>query len=61
VDRIKRGMVQSKRLPLKIRAPIAQLVEQIPLKDKVPGSSPGGGTILIFYLNVLEFKTVKKE
>ncbi len=25
-------------------APIAQLVEQIPLKDKVPGSSPGGRT-----------------
>jgi hypothetical protein len=23
---------------------IAQLVEQIPLKDKVPGSSPGGRT-----------------
>jgi hypothetical protein len=29
-------------------APIAQLVEQIPLKDKVPGSSPGGGTMLLF-------------
>jgi len=25
-------------------APIAQLVEQIPLKDKVPGSSPGRRT-----------------
>ena len=25
--------------------PIAQLVEQIPFKDKVPGSSPGGRTI----------------
>lgn len=25
-------------------APIAQLVEQIPLKDKVPGSIPGGRT-----------------
>ena len=25
-------------------APIAQLVEQIPLKDKVPGPSPGGRT-----------------
>ena len=23
---------------------IAQLAEQIPLKDKVPGSIPGGGT-----------------
>ena len=31
-----------------IYAPIAQLVEQIPLKDKVPGSSPGGGTKNIF-------------
>ncbi len=27
-------------------APIAQLVEQIPLKDKVPGSIPGGCTRL---------------
>ena len=27
-----------------ISAPIAQLVEQIPLKDKVPGSIPGGRT-----------------
>ncbi len=26
-------------------APIAQLVEQDPLKIKVPGSSPGGGTV----------------
>ncbi len=26
-------------------APIAQLVELLPLKEKVPGSSPGGGTI----------------
>lgn len=26
------------------RAPVAQLAEQIPLKDKVPGSNPGGGT-----------------
>ena len=25
-------------------APIAQLVELLPLKEKVPGSSPGGGT-----------------
>ena len=25
-------------------APIAQPAEQIPLKDKVPGSIPGGGT-----------------
>ena len=30
------------------RAPIAQLVEQIPLKDKVAGPSPAGGTIDIF-------------
>lgn len=28
----------------KLIAPIAQLVEQIPLKDKVPGSSPGRRT-----------------
>ena len=27
-----------------LNAPIAQLVEQIPLKDKVPGSSPGRRT-----------------
>ncbi len=25
-------------------APIAQLVEQLPFKETVPGSSPGGGT-----------------
>ncbi len=28
------------------RAPIAQLVEQLPLKEMVPGSNPGGGTPL---------------
>ena len=27
-----------------IVAPIAQLAELLPLKEKVPGSSPGGGT-----------------
>jgi hypothetical protein len=27
-----------------IVAPIAQLVEQLPLKETVPGSIPGGGT-----------------
>jgi hypothetical protein len=26
------------------RAPIAQLVEQLPFKETVPGSNPGGGT-----------------
>lgn len=26
-------------------APIAQSVEQLPLKQMVPGSSPGGGTL----------------
>ncbi len=25
-------------------APVAQLVEQFPFKEVVPGSSPGGGT-----------------
>ena len=29
------------------RAPIAQLVEQIPLKDKVAGSNPAGSTLYI--------------
>lgn len=45
----------------RLTAPIAQLVEQIPLKDKVPGSSPGGGTnfeknrqTLPFYFYVLK-------
>ena len=28
-------------------APIAQLVEQLPFKEKVPGSSPGGRTSLL--------------
>lgn len=29
---------------LEMYAPIAQLVEQLPLKEKVPGPSPGGST-----------------
>ena len=31
---------------LKFVAPIAQLAEQLPLKQLVLGSSPGGGTII---------------
>ena len=27
------------------RAPIAQVVEQLPFKETVPGSNPGGGTV----------------
>ena len=30
-------------------APIAQLVELLPLKEKVPGSNPGGGTKVAFW------------
>ena len=29
-------------------APLAQWLEQIPLKDKVVGSNPTGGTIFLF-------------
>ena len=29
---------------IKLHAPIAQLVEQLPFKEKVPGSNPGGRT-----------------
>ena len=29
-------------------APLAQRLEQIPLKDKVEGSNPSGGTIFIY-------------
>ncbi len=29
-------------------APIAQLVEQLPLKEKVAGSSPAGGTPILY-------------
>ena len=28
-------------------APVAQLVEQLPLKEMVPGSNPGGRTTLV--------------
>ena len=41
---------------------MAQLVEQIPLKDKVPGSSPGGGTIYVLCLFFsLEYMTFLKN
>ena len=31
-------------------APIAQLVEQLPLKETVPGPSPGGRTIWLAFI-----------
>ena len=37
-------MVVGSTPPNFIHAPIAQLVEQIPLKDKVAGSNPAGST-----------------
>ena len=40
-----------KTLKMKLyRAPIAQWLEQIPLKDKVQGSNPCGGTKIVFFL-----------
>ncbi len=40
------GVLYRFRVYYPIHAPIAQLVEQIPLKDKVVGSNPTGGTYL---------------
>ena len=37
-------LFHSKKFVMKEDAPIAQLVEHLPLKQGVPGSSPGGGT-----------------
>ena len=34
-------------------APIAQLVEQLPFKEMVPGSNPGGGTYIFILLLIL--------
>ena len=44
------------QLSSKDKAPIAQLVEQRPLKPWVPGSSPGGGTDLMQNAKVKSLK-----
>ena len=36
---------------------VAQLVEQIPFKDKVPGSSPGRPTKIKFEIRISKFET----
>ena len=60
-----RGMLCPFRIPpeftgrknvLVQRPPIAQLVEQLPFKETVPGSSPGGRT-----LNKNSFKSVHEK
>ena len=44
-------------------APIAQLVEQVPFKDKVPGPIPGGRTKFsaLFYKYVLSLTQIAIE